>query len=96
MSPPQFTVRSSHRAIQQPRPRGQSRQSSLGTLAADFNSVGLNNASLVQDGPFEFLDDAIHRARNVTFKIGDVVHHEYIRQARLNPKWHWTDRAAGK
>jgi hypothetical protein len=96
MSPPQFTVRGSHRAIQQPRPRGQSRQSSLGTLAADFNSVGLNNASLVQDGPFEFLDDAIHRARNVTFKIGDVVHHEYIRQARLNPKWHWTDRAAGK
>jgi hypothetical protein len=96
MGPPQSTIRSSHRVIQQPRPREQSRVSSLRNLAADFNSVGLNNGTLIQEGPFEFLDDAIHRARNATFKIGDVVHHEYIRQARLNPKWRWTDRAAGK
>jgi hypothetical protein len=45
---------------------------------------------------FQFNENEVSGARNTTYKIGDLVAHEYIRQARLNPRWDWTDELVGK
>jgi hypothetical protein len=37
--------------------------------------------------PFEFSHEEKKKAKNRLFQIGDLVSHEYIRQARLNPRW---------
>jgi hypothetical protein len=45
---------------------------------------------------FQFSRAEIWNAKNTSYKVGDLVAHECIRQARLNPKWVWTDSRAGK
>jgi hypothetical protein len=82
----------SYRPSQQSHSRGQPQQSSLRHIATGMNNVALGNNPVNPASLFEFSPADISIARRQTFKVGDMVHHEHIRQAIVNPKWHWKDQ----
>jgi hypothetical protein len=82
----------SYRPSQQSRSRGQPQRSSLRHIATGMNNVALGSNLANPASLFEFSPADISTARRQTFKVGDMVHHEHIRQAIINPKWHWKDQ----
>jgi hypothetical protein len=76
----------SSRPSQQSRSRGQPQQSSLRHIATGMNNVALGSNLANPASLFEFSPADISTARRQTFKVGDMVHHEHIRQAIINPK----------